>query len=499
MMKNTKRQRYANRELERLERRDLLAGDLVAGDANGDYYFDETDFVHAFQFGKFETGDSAVWGEGDWNEDGVFDSGDFVVAFQKGAYLTGAYDPSAGESPLDHLSALSITGVADTTVYYDPSGGGIAIGSSLGDVTTVQLRSSSGGFLDGSVPGLFDIRRSDRLFWLHPSGKSVLRFQDALPTNMTETELLEDLSIDGSVLSGGGLGNVRLEIVDALPAGFDVERVTHPNPNPAPRPDGPKPKPHVDGLVAGDANGDIYFDEADFIQTMKSGKFETGESASWAEGDWNEDGEHNSSDYVSAFVAGWYSRGAYNDTAGEPVTELAPFSTTGPADVTVYYDSTTGTLTAVASGDSTMTTLHFSSSSGQFHLDRGFPGLFDVSNETSQFQLVPSGSNVLYVSGALPTELSLDELRADLQVDGSLFGGGGLGTVVLDDSANLPAGIPAAPAPRPVNPNPNPNPENPAPRPNDSFVDISEANALLTYDPSTGTSRLQASTPSLAH
>ena len=480
--------RRSHDELERLERRDMLAGDLAAGDSNGDFYFDDSDFVTSFQFGKFETGESAGWPEGDWNGDSEFNSSDFVIAFQEGLYRIGAYDPDAADSPTDKLSPISTSGAADTTVYYEPSSGGLAVGSTLGDLTTIQLASSSDSFLEGTVPGLFDVRVSDRLFWLHPSGKGVLRFQEALPSGLTESEVLSDLSIDGSVAGGGDLGHVRLELVATLPEGYDVERVTNPNPNPnpTPRPDGPKPEPHVDGLVAGDSNGDIYFDEADFIQTMKSGKYETDASATWEEGDWNGDGKYNSGDYVAAFVAGWYARGAYNDTAGDPVNELAPFSTAGPADVTVYYDSTTGTLTTVATdGDARMTTLHFSSLSGQFHADRGFDGLFDISRTTSQFQLEPSGENVLYVSGALPTGLSLDSLRSDLLVDGSIFGGGGLGTVLLDDASNIPAGIPAAPGPRPINPNPNPV-ENPTPKPNREFVDISVANSLLTYDPANG-------------
>ncbi len=474
--------RRSHNEFERLERRDLLAGDLAVGDSNGDYYFDDTDFVSTFQFGKFETGEDASWPEGDWSEDGVFDSSDFVVAFQAGLYRIGAYDAAAADSPTDGLSSLSTSGAADTTVYYEPSSGGLAIGTASGDLTTIQLGSSSDSFRDGTVPGLFDVRVSDRLFWLHPSGKPVLRFQEALPSGLTESEVLSDLSIDGSLAGGGDLGNVRLELVATLPDGYDVERVTNPNPNPTPRPDGPKPTPHVDGLVAGDSNGDIYFDEADFIQTMKAGKFETGESATWEEGDWNGDGQHNSSDYVAAFVAGWYAHGAYNDTAGDPLNDLAPFSTAGPADVTVYYDPTTGTLTAVAE-HLPITTLHFSSPSGQFNSDRGFDGLFDVSRPTSQFQLEPSGANVLYVAGALPTDLSLEALRSELLVDGSVYGGGGLGTVLLDDASNIPNGVPPGPSPRPVDPNPV---DNPAPSPNRPFVDISAANGLLTYNPANG-------------
>ena len=38
-------------------------------------------------------------------------------------------------------------------------------------------------------------------------------------------------------------------------------------------------------------------------------KYETGEAATWAEGDWNGDGAFNSSDFVAAFSGGGYEKG----------------------------------------------------------------------------------------------------------------------------------------------------------------------------------------------
>lgn len=60
------------------------------GDANLDGVFDTTDFVSAFQEGKFENGEAANWSQGDWNGDGLFNSSDFVAAFTDGGFEQGA-------------------------------------------------------------------------------------------------------------------------------------------------------------------------------------------------------------------------------------------------------------------------------------------------------------------------------------------------------------------------------------------------------------------------
>ena len=59
----------------------------------------------------------------------------------------------------------------------------------------------------------------------------------------------------------------------------------------------------------GDANLDGEFNSGDFVQVFTSGKYETGEAATWAEGDWNGDGLFNSGDFVTAFSDGGYEVG----------------------------------------------------------------------------------------------------------------------------------------------------------------------------------------------
>ena len=61
------------------------------GDANLDGEFSSTDFVTAFQAGKYEDNIpmNAGWEEGDWNADLDFDSSDFVTAFVDGGFEQG--------------------------------------------------------------------------------------------------------------------------------------------------------------------------------------------------------------------------------------------------------------------------------------------------------------------------------------------------------------------------------------------------------------------------
>ena len=56
----------------------------------------------------------------------------------------------------------------------------------------------------------------------------------------------------------------------------------------------------------GDANGDGFFDRNDIVSLLQSGKYETGEAATWSEGDFNEDGIFDKLDLVTALQIGDY-------------------------------------------------------------------------------------------------------------------------------------------------------------------------------------------------
>ena len=165
--------------LESLERREMLAGDLAAGDTNGDYYFDEADFVMAMKSGKWETGEAAVWADGDWNGDAEFNSSDFVAAFVNGLYLTGAYDEDAG-IPQHELTPLSDSGEADVTLFYQPDSGHLVVHSQA-ELVAVHVASTSGAFIPRGNQQIFDVASTTSRFALLPPDMQTINFSGALP------------------------------------------------------------------------------------------------------------------------------------------------------------------------------------------------------------------------------------------------------------------------------------------------------------------------------
>jgi hypothetical protein len=59
----------------------------------------------------------------------------------------------------------------------------------------------------------------------------------------------------------------------------------------------------------GDADLNLEFNSSDMVQVFVAGKYETGQDASWTEGDFNGSTKFDSSDMVAAFVGAGYERG----------------------------------------------------------------------------------------------------------------------------------------------------------------------------------------------
>ncbi|MEZ6118852.1 MAG: SdrD B-like domain-containing protein [Pirellulaceae bacterium] len=200
-------------------------------------------------------------------------------------------------------------------------------------------------------------------------------------------------------------------------------------------------------LQPGDTNQDLYFDEADFIMAHKAGLFETGEPATWSEGDWNGapggepgnppigDDEFNSSDYVAAFITGNYRIGPYDPEAGEPQHERTPLVTENGDGVAVVYHAGTGMVEIVS--ERPIDTFQLYSNSGLFLDSRPsfLTGLFDGYDSNSLFKLDPAGfaerGGRELQSDLLPPSLSRDLLLQDLEADGSFQGGGDIGDVLF--------------------------------------------------------------------
>ncbi len=59
----------------------------------------------------------------------------------------------------------------------------------------------------------------------------------------------------------------------------------------------------------GDANLDLQFDTADFVLVLGAGKYETGQTATWEDGDWDGNGVFGTGDLVIALAGGGYEEG----------------------------------------------------------------------------------------------------------------------------------------------------------------------------------------------
>ena len=229
--------------LERLEQRCLLAGDLMAGDANQDYRFDEADFILAFKAGKFETSEPANWAEGDWNGapggtagdppagDGIFDSSDFVVAFVGQTYLTGPYSDGAGPAQ-NELAPVTPDADNAVEIFYESLTGNLRIESDS-PLSTFHLFSQEGVFLGPDDPltndarhhnlfGLFDNYTNHGFFKLDPGGFSSLEFTSdfgmgvIIQPGLSDEFLSNDLRADGAFITGGGIGEVSFNCIDCV-------------------------------------------------------------------------------------------------------------------------------------------------------------------------------------------------------------------------------------------------------------------------------------------
>ena len=72
--------------------------------------FDNADFVHAFQAGKYETATSRRV-EGDWDGDLLFETGDFVAAFVHGGYEAAPSGAAVSAVPEPGSIVLALLGM----------------------------------------------------------------------------------------------------------------------------------------------------------------------------------------------------------------------------------------------------------------------------------------------------------------------------------------------------------------------------------------------------
>ena len=79
------------------------------------------------------------------------------------------------------------------------------------------------------------------------------------------------------------------------------------------------------GTWIGDSNLDGEFNSGDLVQVFTAGRFETGQSATWEQGDWDGNGLFDSGDFVAAFTDGGYEVGQQVNAIPEPTGWLLIF------------------------------------------------------------------------------------------------------------------------------------------------------------------------------
>ena len=406
----------------------LTPGLLQPGDAERDLDFDQFDVVQILSAAKYLTGESATWGEGDWNGgpgsadvpsegNGEFDEVDLVSALTTGLYNTGAYDNGGGRGS----SSLPITccGVLNddkTSIVYDPLTGELAIDSPDQSLTSMSIDSSTGVFTGDPIPleilgGVFDID-SDQGIFKATFGRSFqsLSFGNVALTNLSSSFLLSDLTAIGSLEGGGTLRNIDLVYLGtAMP-----------------------------GLMPGDADQDLKFDQLDVVKVAITAKYLTGQSATWGEGDWDGgpggavgrppdgDGFFDQLDIIAALNGNTYLSGPY--------AAIQPAGKQGDSETSLVYDSATGNLSVDAPAGFELTSINIQSATAIFTESpaENLDGAFDNDTDDNIFKATFGGSFGSLSFGQVATPgLSRDFLLSDLTVQGSLDGGGALGDVDL--------------------------------------------------------------------
>jgi hypothetical protein len=183
-----------------------------------DLKFDQIDLVQVQIGAKYLSGQAATWGQGDWDGapgggvgdpptgDGLFDQVDIIAALSGGFYLTGPYAALAGPGQL---------GDEQTSLVYNPATGELSVDAPAStELTSINIDSAAGIFTGESAQNLggsFD-NDSDTNIFKATFGSSFgsLSFGNVAQPGLSEDQLLNDLTVIGSLNGGGDLGPVDL-------------------------------------------------------------------------------------------------------------------------------------------------------------------------------------------------------------------------------------------------------------------------------------------------
>ena len=194
---------------------------LQAGDADQDLDFDQLDLVQVQIANKYLSGQPATWGDGDWNGapggtpgnppagDELFNQLDIVAAQQAGIYLS---------APYAALQPSGEQGDSQTSLVYDSVTGDLSVDAPAGfELTSINIQSATAVFTESSaenLEGAFDNDTDDNIFKATFGGSfGSLSFGQVATPGLSREFLVGDLTVQGSLAGGGGLGEVDLIIV----------------------------------------------------------------------------------------------------------------------------------------------------------------------------------------------------------------------------------------------------------------------------------------------
>ncbi|MEZ6117895.1 MAG: hypothetical protein R3C28_15170 [Pirellulaceae bacterium] len=373
---------------------------IAVGDANADYYFNEADVLAMMKSGSFGNGGTAVWQTGDWTDDFRFDQNDIDLLTQLEYYGAGPYSDLASSSRAERTE-ISAGNHGDVLLYYDPANGDLSVLASSAKLTALNLVSSNQQFRTQAVQHPLDVSTSQTLFRLSLDPTDTWTFPGLLPPNLAFADVVADVQIDAAFAIGAG------EFVATL-----------------------TDSPEIPDFAIGDANRDLYVDEADLIYAFQSGKFGTSESAEWHEGDFDGDGRFDDAD-----LSLWQESSSYSPEGSSyrPTSFLPQHTRTrlqlANSDLRIVYLKSTGS-TAVLT-ENALSALQLHSKSGHIVSATEATGPFDVRSPTNYFAFAPDGIDNNRILLQLTPGLGRDALLRDLTVAGALADGAPLGPVSL--------------------------------------------------------------------
>jgi hypothetical protein len=215
----------------------------------------------------------------------------------------------------DDIDALSDGIRADTLLVYHPVTGGLSVQTKV-PLSTLEIISQSSIFNGNcqGLDGLFDVCRPDKIFKLGPDGFGSSYLGNVTRPGLSVRSLKNDIRFDGSPLAGGK-PNIVGPVIDLNNDGqlnaFDRKGYVE----------------EILGTFFGDSNLDGEFNSGDLISVFVAGEYEDARpgNSTWAEGDWNGDRDFDSADLILAFVADAYEKGPRVALAGAAVPEASSY------------------------------------------------------------------------------------------------------------------------------------------------------------------------------